>query len=140
MKKFLKEFRDFAIKGNMISMAIGLVIGSSFTALVAQINESLITPLLSIFLENGHLDTLTFSIGGGTFAYGKLVQGIINFVITAFILFLIVKGMNKVNQLAHPVPPAPTTKKCPYCLSEVSVKASRCPHCTSELEETSIEN
>lgn len=129
MKKFLQEFRDFAIRGNMIDMAVGLIMGAAFNGLITALTDDFISPLLSIFLSDVDFSALTFKIGNGTFQIGAFITQVINFVITAFVLFLLVKAFNHLRK-----PEAkPATKICPYCQSEISKKATRCPYCTALL-------
>ena len=130
MKKFLKEFKEFAMRGNVVDMAIGVVIGAAFGKVVNSLIEIFLTPIL---------DALPKLEGGSTGIVGGLVTFVgvlIEFILTAFVLFLIIKAMNKAQSLKKkPEPEAePTTKKCPYCLSEIDIKATRCPHCTSEIK------
>lgn len=143
MKKFLSEFKDFAVKGNMVDMSVGIVIGAAFTALVNDgLVGCLVTPLLNwvISLITGGSDVDHIAGNVGPFPLGTLLGTIINFIVTAFILFIVVKA---INQLRNPLAlfgkaeeveeEAPTTKECPYCKSEVHIEATKCPHCTSDL-------
>lgn len=131
MKKFLNEFKEFAVKGNAIDMAIGVVIGAAFGKVVTAIIDIFLNPLLEALpkLENG-----------GTGFVGSLVAFagvLVEFILTALVLFAIVKAINKAKGLKKKEevkPAAPTTKKCPHCMSEIDIKATRCPHCTSELQ------
>lgn len=147
MKDFMKEFKEFAIKGNMIDLAVGMIIGSAFTSLVKGIVDYLVMPLLSIF--TGKLDfsnmfiplagqtTKVFDLAveeGAVFAYGKFITEAISFLIMAFVVFLFVKGINKLRREETPAEEPANTKECPYCKSEISIEATRCPHCTSKLE------
>ncbi len=138
MKKFIEEFKAFALRGNMMDMAIGVLIGGAFTGIVTSLTENFITPVI----------TTVLSLIGGAPLYtaaewygfaSNFVSAIFNFFITALVLFLLLKAMNKLMELGKKKdeePAAPTTKKCPYCLSEIPVEATRCPHCTSQLEES----
>lgn len=138
MKKFIEEFKVFALRGNMMDMAIGVLIGGAFTGIVTSLTENFITPVI----------TTVLSLIGGAPLYtaaewygfaSNFVSAIFNFFITALVLFLLLKAMNKLMELGKKKdeePAAPTTKKCPYCLSEIPVEATRCPHCTSQLEES----
>ncbi len=131
MKKFLQEFKEFAVKGNAVDMAIGVVIGAAFGKVVTAIIEIFLNPILEALpkMENG-----------GTGIVGSLISFaavLVEFILTALVLFLIVKAMNKAKSLKkkeEEKPAAPTTKTCPFCQSEISIKATRCPHCTSELK------
>ena len=130
MKKFLEEFKAFAMRGNVVDMAVGVVIGAAFGKVV--------TSLIEIFL-NPILDALPKMEGGGTGIVGALLSFlavVVEFLLTAIVLFAIIKVFNKAKDLTKKPekPAAPTTKKCPFCLSEIPIKATRCPHCTSELK------
>jgi large conductance mechanosensitive channel len=139
MKKFINEFKEFISRGNAMDMAVGVIIGGAFTAIVTSLNSDIITPILAIF---GGVDfsDLTVKLGLGESApvlrYGSFITAVINFLITAFIIFCLVKGLNKLSNLRKHDEPAPevTTKECPYCMSKISIKATRCPHCTSNLD------
>jgi large conductance mechanosensitive channel len=140
MKKFVSEFKDFAMKGNMIDMAIGVVIGGAFSKIVTMIVDCIITPLISLILSAltgaESTDALFGSLAVGPFPVGQLVSSIIDFIITALVLFVIVKSINQLNSIGRKEeePAAPTTKECPFCHSEIHIDATRCPHCTSQLD------
>ena len=138
MKKFLAEFKQFIARGNAMDMAVGVIIGGAFTSIVTSLNKDIITPILAIF---GGVDfsNLVLKMGSGENApilcYGSFITAVINFVITAFIIFRLVKGINKVTSFRqHEEAKEVTEKECPYCMSKISIKATRCPHCTSELK------
>ena len=147
MKKFINEFKEFALKGNMMDLAIGMIIGSAFTGIVNSLVNDIIMPVVSIFtgkvdftnwfisLDGSHYPTLEAAqaAGAATFNYGSFISNVINFIIMAFVVFMFVKLMNKLSHKEE-APAAPTTKKCPYCQSEISIEATRCPHCTSDLK------
>lgn len=135
MKKFLKEFKEFAVRGNAVSMAVGIVIGGAFTAIVNSLVENLINPIIGLIPGWTNLDAMTLRLGGAEFKYGAFLSNVINFVLTAFVLFLIVKALNRLAPKKEEAPAAPATKLCPYCRSEIAVEATRCPHCTSELKD-----
>lgn len=134
----VKEFKDFIMRGNVMDLAVGVIIGGAFTAIVTSLNEDLITPLLGIF-GGTDFSNLTLKLGSGetapVLAYGNFITAVINFLITALVLFFILKAFNtaaaKVKKPEEPA--APTTKVCPYCKSEIPVDATRCGHCTSQL-------
>lgn len=140
MKKVLAEFRDFAMKGNMIDMAVGVVIGGAFSKIVTMLVDCIITPLIALVISTitgkTSVDQLFGTIQVGPFPIGQLISAIIDFLITAVVLFAIVKAFNKMQQIGkkEEAEEAPTTKKCPYCKSEIDIEATRCPHCTSEIE------
>lgn len=145
MKNFIKEFKEFALKGNVMDLAVGVIIGAAFQNIVSALTTSFINPLIAVVTggvqhdENGNPVYLggAFKINGVSFDYGAFVSAVINFIIMAFILFLIIKAMNKLMAVGKkPVAPAaPTTKKCPYCVSEISIDAKRCPSCTTILDD-----
>lgn len=143
----LKEFKEFIQKGNAIQLAIGFVMGAAFTAIVTSLVNDLIMPILGLVLggvdfsnkfiamDGGDYATLVEAqeAGAATLAYGNFINAIISFVIIAFILFLIVKGLNSMRK-AEEAEEEVTTKECPHCLSQVPLAATRCPQCTSQLE------
>ena len=140
MKKFFSEFKEFISKGNVMDMAVGIIVGGAFTAIVNSLTNDVINPLIgSIFKMD--FSELSVNINGADLMYGAFIMAIINFIIIAFVLFLIVKGMNKLRaraeekKKAEEEAAAPTTKICPFCKSEVPIEATRCAHCTSELPE-----
>ena len=138
MKKFIEEFKAFALRGNMMDMAIGVLIGGAFTGIVTSLTENFITPVINTVLSVVGGEALYTATEWYGFA-SNFVSAIFNFFITALVLFLLLKAMNKLMELSKKKdeePAAPTTKKCPYCLSEIPVEATRCPHCTSQLEES----
>lgn len=134
MKKFLSEFKDFAVKGNMVDMSVGIVIGAAFNSIITNIVDCLITPLINylIGLLTGGADAAAAVGTIGIFDVGTLVGAIINFVITAFVLFIIVKAINNFHKKEE-APAAPTTKTCPYCKSEIHIEATKCAHCGSDV-------
>ena len=135
MKKFIKEFKEFAMRGNVIDMAVGIIIGGAFKAIVDSLIANFIQPLLNAILP-APAETAEGAWAAGP-AIAAFIGTVISFIITAFVLFLIIKAMNAAKNIKkkEEAPAAPTTKKCPFCLSEIDIKATRCPHCTSELKE-----
>ena len=140
MKGFFKEFREFISRGNVMDMAVGIIIGGAFTAIVNSLVDDIISPLLGL-IGGGNFDTLSVQIGGVTLFYGKFITAIINFILIALVLFLIIKAMNKAREAGEKLvkknkeeeAPEPTEKECPFCKSMIPIGATRCPHCTSEL-------
>ena len=140
MKKsgFIEEFKKFIMRGNVLDMAVGVIVGGAFTTIVTSLNEDILTPLLGVF-GGTDFSYLTVTLGNTSDApvlmYGKFITSVINFLITAFIIFIMIKAINRVNaKFKKPEDEAaPTTKECPYCKSEISIDATRCPHCTSQL-------
>lgn len=135
IKKFLEEFKAFAMRGNVLDMAVGVVVGSAFTAIVNSLVGDVINPLIGLFFNNDFSEVVV-KIGDVDLKIGSFISAIINFLIVAFVLFLVLKAFNAVfnKKEAEEAPAEPTTKICPYCQSEISIKAVRCPHCTSKLE------
>ena len=138
MKKFLDEFKQFISRGNVMDMAVGIIIGGAFTGIVSSLVEDIINPLLGLF-GGMNFDQYALQLTGDvTLNYGKFITAIINFLIMALVIFLLIKVMNKATSLVakkEEEAAAPTTKKCTFCKSEIDIEATRCPHCTSVLEE-----
>ncbi|EOS50489.1 large conductance mechanosensitive channel protein MscL [Lachnospiraceae bacterium MD335] len=135
MHKFLEEFKKFISKGNVMDMAVGIIIGGAFTSIVSSLVNDIINPLLGLF-GGMNFDQLAWNITGDvTLYYGKFITAVVNFLIMAFIVFILVKAMNTAVSKFQKKEEAkaPTTKTCPYCKSEIALDATRCPHCTSEL-------
>ena len=132
MKKLLKEFKDFAMKGNVLDLAVAVVLGAAFNKVVTAVVEIFLNPIL---------EALPKTPEGGTGFVGSLISFaavVVEFLLTALILFAIIKAANKAKSLKkkeEEAPAEPTTKVCPFCQSEIDIKATRCPHCTSELKD-----
>jgi large conductance mechanosensitive channel len=144
-----KEFKEFAMRGNVVDMAVGIIIGAAFGAVVKSLVTDIITPPIGLLLGNADFSNLFVTLKAGkvagpyatiaaaqaagavTLNLGVFINTIISFVIVAFAVFLLIRGLNRL-QREPSAPPAPT-KECPHCLSEIPLKATRCPHCTSEL-------
>ena len=157
----LKEFKEFALKGNVIDLAIGVIIGGAFQKIVSSLVEDIIMPSISIFTGKIDFSDLVFTVGDASIKYGSFITTIIDFLLVALSLFLFITYINKLNKKLEQAKldelsgkllsknkffnkkskkknepePEPTTKICPFCISEISIKATRCPHCTSVLEE-----
>ena len=158
-----KEFKQFATRGNVIDLAIGVIIGGAFQKIVNSLVNDIVMPFVSIFTGKIDFNNLTINFGNTSIKYGSFITNVINFLIIAFSVFLMVRYINKLNKTIEEKAkdinkklekqpkffkkkkkkeepkPEPTTKVCPYCLSEINIKASRCPHCTSILEENKEE-
>ena len=138
MKKIWNEFKAFAFKGNVIDLAVGMIIGSSFTAIVNSLVNSVVMPLLSLITQKNNYEEMKWMIGATEIPYGLFLQAVINFVCIAICLFFIVKMINKLNNLKKKEEKAEAPKEparlCPFCKSEIHKEATRCPHCTSSLE------
>lgn len=134
MKKFLEEFKKFALKGNVMDLAVGVIIGGAFQAIVTSLVGDIISPVIGIFASTD-FSNLVLTVNGAEIKYGAFITAIINFVIMALIIFFLVKGLNKLASIGKKEEPKePTEKTCPFCQSKISIKATRCPHCTSALE------
>ena len=151
----LKEFKEFIMRGNVIDLAVGVIIGSAFSSIVTSLTDNFIQPLINLIGGAEIKGTIPLGNSGQALNYGAFLTAVINFLIVAFILFLIIKTMNtlekrskaNLEKMAKRIPgkfgktkedeniPDPETKLCPYCYTEISFKATRCPHCTSELHE-----
>lgn len=137
MKKFLKEFKEFVAKGNVLDLAVGVIIGGAFSAIVTSLTDNIIKPLINC-IGGAEIQGKIHLIGDNYIDYGAFLSAIINFLIMALIIFCIVKAVNKAMALGkkkeEEAPAEPTTKVCPYCKSEIAVDAVKCPHCTSDIE------
>lgn len=136
-KGFIAEFKKFIMRGNVIDLAVGVIIGGAFQTIVNSLVDDIITPLLGIVLGKIDFSTLVVQIGEATISYGKFITAIINFLIMALVIFTIVKTINDVSEKLRKKDekePEPTTKKCPFCKSEIALDAVKCPHCTSDVE------
>jgi len=132
-----KEFKKFILRGNVVDLAVGVVIGAAFTAVVNSVVTNLINPLLALFYGGHKFDSQHFTINGSTFTYGAVISSLITFlIVAAVIFFLVVQPINKLNELANRSKKAeePTDKKCPHCLSAIPKEATRCKFCTSSLK------
>ena len=140
MKKLLSEFRDFISKGNVIDLAVGVIIGAAFKTIVDSLVGDVISPVIGLVADT-NFSELAWQIGGVSIRYGAFVTAILNFLIMAIVLFTIIKAMNAARTLGAKrkrgepaAPAAPTEKTCPYCKSNIAVDATRCPYCTSEVD------
>jgi large conductance mechanosensitive channel len=148
----LKDFKEFAIRGNVIDMAVGIIIGAAFGGIVNSLVSDMIMPPIGLLL--GNIDFSNFFLvlkegklagpyasvaaakaaGAVSINYGVFVNTIISFIIVAFAVFLLIRSINKLRRQEEAPPPLPTTKECTYCFSSIPIQATRCPHCTSELK------
>ncbi|MGI6211494.1 MAG: large conductance mechanosensitive channel protein MscL [Anaerovoracaceae bacterium] len=145
-----KEFKEFALKGSMMDLAVGMIIGAAFTAIVQSLVDDILNPIIGLFAGKLDFSSLFIALDGKHYAslkaaedagaavikYGSFISALINFLIMAFVVFLIVKGLNKMRDSVtkEKAEEEPTTRVCPYCRSEISVEATRCPNCTSEIQ------
>ena len=143
----LKEFREFAMRGSVVDLAVGVIIGGAFGAIVTSLVNDIIMPPIGVLLGNVDFTDLFINLSGGSYPslaaaqeagaatinYGVFINTIINFLIVALALFFVIRGMNSMQKKEEEAPAEPTTKECPHCFTEIPLKATRCPHCTSEL-------
>ena len=159
MKKFFTEFKEFIMRGNVIDLAVAVIVGGAFQAIVNSFINDLVMPFIGLITgginfadqfivlkvpEGVDLATVEAAktaadateLGATVWAYGAFITAVINFIVMAFVVFLLVKAINKAQTIGKKKEEeAPTTKKCPFCCSEINIKATRCPHCTSEIPE-----
>ena len=136
MKSFMEEFKEFISRGNVMDMAVGIIIGGAFTAIVTSLVEDIITPIIGM-IGGFDFSGLVITINNSPIAIGKFINAVINFLLIALVLFSVIKALNKAATIVkkpQETEEAPTTKMCPYCKSEIAIEATRCPHCTSQLE------
>jgi large conductance mechanosensitive channel len=127
----LKEFRDFAVKGNVVDLAVGLVIGAAFTKIVTSLVNDIIMPPIGMLLGKVDFSSLKYPLNDNTaIRFGAFINNVIDFTIVAFVIFIVIK---QINRLKREKPKEPTEKDCPKCCTHIPIKATRCPHCTSEL-------
>jgi large conductance mechanosensitive channel len=144
----LKEFKEFAMRGNVLDMAIGIILGVAFGKIVTSFVNDVLMPPIGLVLGNVDFASLFINLSGTPYAtlaeakaagaatirYGLFLNAVLDFLIVAFVIFLLVRQVNRLTRQREAAPAAPTTRECLYCLSVISVKATRCPHCTSELK------
>ena len=137
MKKFIKEFKEFALKGNVMELAIAVIIGGAFQGIITAFTDEFINPIINrIGAEiGGHFEIFST---GQYIEYGAFITAVINFLIMAFVIFLLMKAVNKLLSLGHKKEEAaaPLTRKCPYCYGEIDIKATKCMHCTSDVSDS----
>jgi large conductance mechanosensitive channel len=147
-----KEFKEFAMRGNVVDMAVGIIVGAAFGAIVNSLVADVIMPPIGLLLGNTDFSSLFIvlkegkvagpyaslanakAVGAVTLDYGVFFNKVISFLIVAFSVFLLIRSVNKLKRESEGPPPAPATKECPYCLSSIPIKATRCAHCTADLQ------
>ena len=138
MKKFLREFKEFINKGNVMDLAVGVIIGGAFTGIVTALTDNIINPLINC-IGGAEIQGKIHLIGENYIDYGAFISAVINFIIMAFIIFCLVKALNKAMTIGkkkeEEAPAEPTTKICPFCKSEIPIDAVKCCHCTSDIPE-----
>ncbi|NJN79175.1 MAG: large conductance mechanosensitive channel protein MscL [Anaerolineales bacterium] len=128
----LKEFREFIARGNVLDLAIAVILGGAFGKIVTSLVNDILTPIIGLLMGGVNFSEQSSQVGEAIITWGAFLQSIIDFLIIAFVIFLIVRTANKMKKA--PPPADPTTKECPYCFTTISIKATRCPNCTSELK------
>ncbi|MBI5648905.1 MAG: large conductance mechanosensitive channel protein MscL [Chloroflexi bacterium] len=129
----LAEFKKFVMRGNVLDLAVGVIIGGAFGKIVASLVEDMLMPLIGLILGGIDFSGLAVMVGKAEIKYGSFIQTIFDFLIIAFVIFLIIKSANKVTTKPAPAPAAPTEKDCPYCLSKIPLKATKCAFCASTV-------
>lgn len=141
MKKFFGEFKEFIMRGNVMDLAVAVIIGAAFGAIVTALCDKIITPLIQLIIGSifgKSIDEMTKVLNVGPIEFGAFISAVLNFIIMAFIIFLMVKAVNKAmtaGKKKEEEEEEATTKVCPFCKSEIAIDATRCPHCTSQLDE-----
>lgn len=131
----LKEFKAFVMRGNVLDLATAVIIGGAFGKIIGSLVNDIIMPLIGLVMGGVNFSELSIKVGAAEVKWGSFVQTTIDFLIIAFVVFLIIKAANNMKKEAPaPAPTAPTTKECPHCFSTIAIKATRCPNCTSELK------
>jgi len=131
----LKEFKEFVMRGNVLDLAVAVIIGGAFGKIVSSLVNDILMPLIGLVLGGVNFSELAFTVGDAVVAWGAFVQAIVDFIIIAFVIFMIIRTAKNAKKKEEPAPPAePTTKDCPYCFTTIAIKATRCPNCTSELK------
>lgn len=147
MSKFVDEFKAFIMRGNVVDMAVGVIIGGAFTGIVNSLVNDIVMPCISLITGKVNFADLFLALDGKEYAtlaaakevsapviaYGNFIQLIVQFLLTAFVIFVVVKGINKLRRPKEEPAAAPTTKVCPYCKSEIHIEAVKCPHCASDV-------
>ena len=129
----LKEFKDFAMRGNVMDLAIAVIIGGAFGKIIASLVKDILMPLIGLLLGGVTFSELSATVNGVDITYGLFIQAIVDFIVIAFVIFMLVRTMNNAKKKEEAPAAEPTTKECPYCFSTVPIKATRCPNCTSQL-------
>ncbi len=132
----LEDFKKFIMRGNVMDLAVAVIIGGAFGKIVTSLVDDIIMPLIGLIIGGIDFTGLKLTVGSAAVNYGTFIQNIVDFIIIAFVIFLMVRGLSGLEKMrAKPAPAAaPTTKECPYCFSTIAIKATRCPNCTSEIK------
>jgi large conductance mechanosensitive channel len=128
-----KEFKEFALRGNVMDLAVGVIIGGAFSKIVTAFVNDIIMPIIGLFMGGIDFSGLAFTVGNAVIKWGDFLQAVLDFLIIALVVFLMVRGINRLRRKEPEKTPTPNTKECPHCFTNISLKATRCPNCTSEL-------
>jgi large conductance mechanosensitive channel len=129
----IKDFKEFIMKGNVMDLAVAVIIGGAFGKIVSSLVSDIIMPLIGLILGGIDFSGLAFTVGSAKVTYGNFINAIIDFLIIALVIFLLIKSIESLKKKPAPVVAEPTTKECPHCFTTINIKATRCPNCTSEL-------
>jgi len=129
----IKEFKAFIMRGNVMDLAVAVIIGGAFGKIVSSFVNDIIMPLIGLIIGGIDFTGLTFTIGKANVTYGNFINNILDFIIIALVIFLMIKGIDNLKKKPAPVVAEPVTKECPCCFTIIPIKATRCPNCTSEL-------
>ena len=129
----IKEFKAFIMRGNVMDLAVAVIIGGAFGKIISSLVSDILMPLIGLILGGLDFSGLAITVGNAKVTYGNFISAVIDFLIIALVIFLLVKGLNSLTKKPAPAPAAPTTKECPQCFTIIPIKATRCPNCTSEL-------
>ena len=129
----LKEFKAFVMRGNVIDLAVAVIIGGAFGKIVSSLVNDILMPLIGLIIGGVDFTALSFTLGKATVTYGNFINNVIDFIIIAFVIFLMIKAIDNLKKKPAPVVADPITKDCPYCFTAIPIQAIRCPHCTSQL-------
>jgi large conductance mechanosensitive channel len=129
----IKEFKAFIMRGNVMDLAVAVIIGGAFGKIITSLVSDIIMPLIGLIIGGIDFTGLSFTVGKSVVTYGNFINNIVNFIIIALVIFLMIKGIDSLKKKPAPVVAEPVTKECPYCFTIIPIKATRCPNCTSEL-------
>ncbi len=130
----LKEFKEFVMRGNVLDLAVAVIIGGAFGKIISSLVNDILMPLIGLLMGGVDFAGLSFTVGNAVVTWGNFVQAIVDFIIVAFVIFMLVRAANQAKKEEPAPEPEPTTKECPFCFTTISINATRCPNCTSELK------
>jgi large conductance mechanosensitive channel len=130
----LKEFKEFVMRGNVLDLAVAVIIGGAFGKIISSLVNDILMPLIGLLMGGVDFAGLSVTVGNAVVTWGNFVQAIVDFIIVAFVIFMLVRAANQAKKEEPAPEPEPTTKECPFCFTTISINATRCPNCTSELK------